>query len=58
MARVGNAIARYLREARPQSASRVVFLRLRAPYGSRNIGTRRYDVKDDSTQPFRVFWAN
>ena len=27
-------------------------------YGSRNIGTRRYDVKDDSTQPFRVFWAN
>ena len=20
--------------------------------------TRRYDVKDDSTQPFRVFWAN
>lgn len=32
MARVGNAIARYLREARPQSASRVVFLRLRAPF--------------------------
>ena len=32
VARVGNAIARYLREARPQSASRVVFLRLRAPY--------------------------
>ena len=30
----------------------------RGPYGSRNIGTRRYDVKDDSTQPFRVFWAN
>ena len=32
VARVGNAIARYLREARPQSASRVVFLRLRAPF--------------------------
>ena len=27
-------------------------------YGSRNIATRRYDVKDDATQPFRVFWAN
>ena len=29
---VGNAIARYLREARPHSTSRVVFLRLRAPF--------------------------
>ena len=27
-------------------------------YGSHNIATRRYDVKDDATQPFRVFWAN
>ena len=27
-------------------------------YGSRNIGYRRYDVKDDATQPFPVFWAN
>ena len=27
-------------------------------YGSRNIATRRYDVKDDATQPFRVFRAN
>ena len=32
VARVGNAIARYLREGRPQSANRVVFLRLRAPF--------------------------
>ena len=32
VARVGNAIARYLREARPQSSSRIVFLRVRAPY--------------------------
>ena len=32
VAQVGNAIARYLREARPQSNSRVVFLRLRAPF--------------------------
>ena len=30
--RVGNALARYLRKARPQSPSRVVFLRLRAPF--------------------------
>ena len=27
-------------------------------YGSRNIATRRYDVKDDSTQPPSVFWPN
>ena len=27
-------------------------------YGSRDIATRRYDVKDDPTQPSRVFWAN
>ena len=32
VAQVGNAIARYLREARPQSTSRVVFLRVRAPF--------------------------
>ena len=31
-ARVGNAIARYLHDARPKAASRAVFLRLRAPY--------------------------
>ena len=30
--RVGNAVARYLREARPPSPSRAVFLRLRAPF--------------------------
>ena len=29
---VGNAIARYLRETRPQSVSRVVFLMLHAPF--------------------------
>ena len=29
---VGNAIARYLREARPESTSRTVFLRVRAPF--------------------------
>ena len=27
-------------------------------YGSRNIATRRYDVKNNATQPFRVFRAN
>ena len=27
-------------------------------YGSLNIATRRYDVKNNATQPFRVFWAN
>ena len=32
VAQVGDAIARYLREARPQSTSRVVFLRVRAPF--------------------------
>ena len=32
VAQVGNAIARYLREARPHSTSRVVFLRVRAPF--------------------------
>ena len=32
VAQVGNAIARYLREARPRSTSRVVFLRVRAPF--------------------------
>ena len=30
--RVGNAIARYLREARPPSSSRIVFLALRPPF--------------------------
>ena len=32
VAQVGNAMARYLHEARPQSTSRVVFLRARAPF--------------------------
>ena len=32
IARVGNAVARYLREVRPQSESRAAFLRLRAPF--------------------------
>ena len=32
VARVGNAVARYLHEARPRSTSRVVFLRVRAPF--------------------------
>ena len=27
-------------------------------YGSRNIAPRRYDVKNNATQPFGVFWAN
>ena len=31
-ARVGNAIARYLRQVRPETSSRFVFLTLRAPY--------------------------
>lgn len=30
--RVGNALARYLREARPSSSSRIVFLALRPPF--------------------------
>ena len=32
VAQVGNAVARYLREARPRSTSRVVFLRVRPPF--------------------------
>ena len=27
-------------------------------YGSRNIAPRRYDVKNNATQLFGVFWAN
>ncbi|MCY3598168.1 MAG: tyrosine-type recombinase/integrase [Rhodospirillales bacterium] len=38
IARVGNAIARYLREVRPQSESRAVFLRLRAPFAPLSSG--------------------
>ena len=37
-ARVGNAIARYLCEVRPQTSSRFVFLRLRAPYKPLSVG--------------------
>jgi len=40
---VGNAIARYLRHGRPQSASRVVFLALRAPHRPLSAGGL-YDV--------------
>jgi site-specific recombinase XerD len=36
--RVGNAIARYLRYSRPKTASRVVFLTLRAPYRPLSTG--------------------
>ena len=38
-ARVGNAIARYLRDVRPQTSSRFVFLRLLAPYGPLSPGS-------------------
>ncbi len=41
--RVGNAIARYLRDGRPKTDSRVVFLTLRAPYRSLSTGGL-YDV--------------
>jgi integrase/recombinase XerD len=37
-ARVGNAIARYLREGRPSSDTRIVFLTLRAPYRPLSAG--------------------
>ena len=40
---VGNAVARYLRHGRPQSASRVVFLTLRAPHRPLSAGGL-YDV--------------
>ena len=43
--RVGNAIVRYLREARPQSPSRVVFLRLRAPFAPLSPSGMHYAVK-------------
>jgi integrase len=36
--RVGNAIARYLREGRPTTDSRVVFLTVRAPYRALSAG--------------------
>lgn len=36
--RVGNAIVRYLRDGRPQSVSRVVFLTLRAPFRPLSAG--------------------
>lgn len=36
--RVGNAIARYLRDGRPDADSRVVFLTLRAPYRPLSAG--------------------
>ena len=38
-ARVGNAIARYLRDVRPQTSSRFLFLRLLAPYGPLSPGS-------------------
>ena len=43
-ARVGNAIARYLHDVRPQTSSRFVFLRLRAPYGPLSPGGLYYIV--------------
>lgn len=51
--RVGNAIARYLRDGRPKTDSRVVFLTLRAPYRSLSEGglynvVRRYLSEVDS----------
>jgi site-specific recombinase XerD len=36
--RVGNAIARYLRNSRPQTGDRIVFLTLRAPYRPLSAG--------------------
>ena len=49
MVRVGNAIARYLREVRPQSASRTVFLRLRAPFTPLSPSGMHYAVKSHFT---------
>src|SRR5262249_39151432 len=40
---VGNAIARYLRHARPETPSRIVFLTVRAPYRPLSAGGL-YDV--------------
>ncbi len=51
--RVGNAIARYLRDGRPKTDSRVVFLTLRAPHRPLSAGglynvVRRYLSEADS----------
>ena len=44
VAHIGNAIARYLREARPRSTSRIMFLRLRAPFTPLSQGAMYHAV--------------
>ena len=56
--RVGNAIARYLREGRPETDSRVVFLTLRAPHRPVSAGglynvVERHLSKDDTPRKMR-----
>jgi site-specific recombinase XerD len=43
--RIGNAIAGYLRHARPPSQSRILFLTLRAPYRALSDGALRHLVR-------------
>jgi site-specific recombinase XerD len=42
---VGNALARYLQDGRPQSPSRLLFLTLRAPYRTLSEGALRHLVR-------------
>jgi site-specific recombinase XerD len=42
---VGNALARYLQDGRPQSPSRLLFLTLRAPYRALSEGALRHLVR-------------
>lgn len=44
VAHIGNAVARYLREVRPRSPSRIIFLRLRAPFTPLSQGAMYHAV--------------